>query len=172
MSVELPGLKDYDLPEPPQGERRIAAVRAQLRMLELAKPERPMSKAVAGTLIAAPYRAAVGHANFTIQAYGLSGSLKTSTTVLASNPSGCRMNLRNGPPATWKSTPGFNEHLMFTASDAILLIDDLVPDRLFPGYQPHPRRGRPHLPGAGERAEPGPAELRRHAEARQAPWGW
>jgi len=127
VSVELPGLNDYDLPEPPQGERRIAAVRASLRMLDLAKSDRPMSKAVAGTLFAAAYRAAIGHANFTIQAYGLSGSLKTSTTVLPQQAFGCRMNLRNGPPATWKSTPGFNEHLMFTASDAILLIDDLVP---------------------------------------------
>jgi len=150
VDVDLPAeLSAYRLPAPPEGEELRAAVRASLRLLE-----------VAGDKVSVPvfcmiWRAPLGESDFSGYLVGRTGMYKTSVSSLAQSHYGAKMDFGN-LPADWKSTANYLEALAFAAKDVVLTVDDLVPrgsraedsrlqrdaDRLLRGQANRSGRGR------------------------------
>jgi DNA primase len=128
VSVCLDGsLARYSLPDPPTSpDDRRRAIRASLSLLRLGKTGRPMARGAIAALYAAIWRAAIAAANFSLQAYGASGSWKSSSWALAQQHYGAGMDEKN-LPESWKSTPYALETSMFLVNCALLTIDDFVP---------------------------------------------
>jgi hypothetical protein len=129
VSVKLPGsLAGYSLHDPPEGEDLVKAVRAVLRLSQVAQPGRPNSETLAAVLLSLAFRAALGASRFSVHMVGSTGAYKTSSAGLVVQHFGAELNPRRGLTAVWDSTPGALEVDMCTIKDALLLIDDFVPD--------------------------------------------
>lgn len=120
VSVSLDGaLSGYILPDPPVGDALKRAVQASLRFLELA------SARIVAPLYAAPWRAAVGGADFCAHVAGSTGVFKTELVALVQQHFGPAMNARHLPGA-WSSTDNLLEAAAFGAKDTVFVIDDFV----------------------------------------------
>ncbi|MBX9584566.1 MAG: DUF927 domain-containing protein [Gemmataceae bacterium] len=117
-----PQLAGFALPDPPAGERLRAAVRASLGITrdQLAPAE------VAVPLLLAPYRAALGGADYSFALVGRTGAGKSELAALAQQHFGKGLDARH-LPANWSNTANATEALAFAAKDALLVIDDYCP---------------------------------------------
>jgi hypothetical protein len=116
-------LGDCMLPEPPEGEALVEAVRASLRYLDLAPPE------VAYPLLAAVYRAALGEASLvdlSLHLVGPTGAYKTELTAIVQAHYGSGFNGRS-LPGNWSSTENTLEKQAFLAKDVVFTVDDFAP---------------------------------------------
>src|ERR1035437_988943 len=113
-------LARYVLPDPPTGVELRTAVRASLRLLEVA-PDR-----VSVPLLAATYRATLGATDFSIHLAGPTGTFKTELAALVQQHFGAAMDSRN-LPGSWSSTANLLEAVAFTAKDAVFVVADFAP---------------------------------------------
>jgi hypothetical protein len=113
-------LSRYRLPVPPEGDALRDAVRASLRLLEVA-PD-----AVTVPLSGGIWRAVVAPTDFGLHLVGKSGSGKTAVAALHQQHWGAELDAQH-LPASWLSTANANELLAFYAKDAVLTVDDFVP---------------------------------------------
>jgi hypothetical protein len=121
VSVDLPdALARLTLPDPPEGEALVEAVRASLRLLELA-PDR-----VTVPLLASTYRAPLATADFASHVSGPTGVGKTELAALCQQHFGAGLDARH-LPGSWASTGNSLEGLAFVAKDVLLLVDDFAP---------------------------------------------
>lgn len=124
VEVELEkSLRDYYLPEPPEGERLREAVRCSLKLLDLG-PER-----ITAPLLGAVYLAPLGEAtelDLSLFLVGRTGGFKTATAAVMLGHWGPSWNDRN-LPGGWVSTANSLEKAAFLAKDAVFVVDDFVP---------------------------------------------
>jgi hypothetical protein len=121
IEVDLPdALSHYVLPEPPEGDALIAAIRASLAVLDVA------SREVTIPLYASVWRAALGAVDLSVHVHGHTGEGKTELATLIQQHYGAGMGTRE-LPANWSSTANALEALAFQTKDAILVVDDFVP---------------------------------------------
>jgi hypothetical protein len=116
-------LGDLVLPDPPGDEALVGAVRASLRLLDLAPPE------VAYPLLAAVYRAPLGEAapvDLSLHVSGPTGAHKTELTAMAQAHYGSAFDGRN-LPGNWESTDNALEKQAFLLKDAVFTVDDFAP---------------------------------------------
>ena len=113
-------LARYLLPNPPTGITLQAAVRASLRLLEVA-PDR-----VSVPLLAATYRAVLGATDLSVHLAGPTGVLKTELAALVQQHFGAAMDSRH-LPGSWSSTGNLLEAVAFAAKDAVFVVDDFAP---------------------------------------------
>ncbi|MGI8913000.1 MAG: DUF927 domain-containing protein [Chloroflexota bacterium] len=122
IHVEPPGgLDAYTLPEPTTGGSLRGAIRASLRMLDVA----PDSVTV--PVYAAIWTAPIGGADFSVHLEGRSGKGKTVLATLAQAHWGLPLGRKQRAIVEWKSTANFLEMVAFHAKDCLLLIDDYKP---------------------------------------------
>lgn len=114
------GLDRFVLPEPLEGEERLAAVRASLQMLEVG------NERLIFPLLAAIFRAVLGAADFSIFLVGPTGVFKSELAALAQQHFGSGLDARH-LPGSWTSTDNALEGLAFLAKDTLLVIDDFAP---------------------------------------------
>jgi hypothetical protein len=149
-SVRLPeALRDFCLPDPPEGAELEEAVRATLRLLDLGPDH------ITIPLGAAPFRAVLGPCDFSVHVHGKTGVFKTELAALKQQHFGRALGARN-LPGSWMSTANFSSALLHAAKDALFVIDDFVltgsqsdvqraqrdADRLFRGQGNNAGRGR------------------------------
>ena len=121
VKVALPEtLSGFELPEPPSPDALVQAVRASLRMIDVA-PDR-----VTVPLLAAIYRAVLGGADFSLYLTGPTGAGKSELAALAQRHFGKDMDARH-LPGSWASTANALEAIAFVAKDALLVVDDFAP---------------------------------------------
>ncbi len=113
-------LSRYELPDPPSGDALAEAMRASMRILDLA----PDSVTV--PLWAAVWRTVLGGCDLSLHLSGPTGSGKTELVALIQQHFGAGMDARH-LPASWSSTANALEALAFAAKDAILVVDDFAP---------------------------------------------
>lgn len=146
VEVALPdALAGFELPDPPAGKELVRAVRASLRILELAPDQ------VSVPLLAAVYRATLGQADFSVHLAGGSGAGKSELASLAQRHFGRGMDSRHLPGA-WSSTANALELLAFAAKDAVLVVDDFAPTGGAADAQRAHREADRLLRGQGNRA--------------------
>jgi hypothetical protein len=104
----------------PSKDALVAAVRASLRLVELAPPT------ISFPLLAATYRAILKHADFAIHVVGETGAFKSELAALHQQHFGPAMNSQQ-LPGTWSSTANALEVLTFLAKDALIVLDDFAP---------------------------------------------
>lgn len=114
------GLEGFVLPAPARGEAVAAAVRASLRLLDVA-PD-----AVTVPLFAAAPRVVLGSADFSLHLTGPTGVAKTELAVLAQQHWGPAL-IARALPGSWSSTGNALETLAFAAKDTLLVVDDFAP---------------------------------------------
>jgi hypothetical protein len=121
LEISLPrGLERLALPDPPRGDELKIAIRASLRMLEVAPDP------VSVPLYAGIWRAVLGAPDCGLHLTGPTGAAKTEQATLAQQHFGATFDSRH-LPGSWLSTGNSLEDLAFTAKDAILVIDDFAP---------------------------------------------
>jgi hypothetical protein len=121
VNVRLLGqLSRYELRIPQNPQTLASAVRASLKLTDLAPP------AVSFPLLAATYRAVFGEADFALHLVGETGAFKSELAALHQQHFGADMN-RLRLPGAWSSTGNALESLAFLAKDALLGIDDFAP---------------------------------------------
>lgn len=122
IEVRLPeGLRRFMLPAPLEGGgERIAAIRASLRMLDVAPAE------ITIPLYAAIFRAVLGDTDFGLHLAGPTGAGKSELAALAQQHFGAELDARH-LPGSWSSTANALEGLAFAAKDALLAVDDFAP---------------------------------------------
>jgi DNA polymerase I-like protein with 3'-5' exonuclease and polymerase domains len=113
-------LAGYTLPETPSGAKLAEAVRASIRVSEVAS----LTATVPG--LAAVWRAPLGPTDFGVHYHGRTGLGKSELAALLQQHYGAGMNARN-LPASWSSTANANEGLAFAAKDAVMVVDDFAP---------------------------------------------
>jgi hypothetical protein len=116
-------MKDYILPEPPTGQQLKKALRASLRLLDLA-PVRIMFP-----LIAATYRAPLGEIvpiDFSTLLAGSTGTQKSELSAQVQAHFGAGFHGKN-LPGNWYGTANALEKQAFLAKDAIFTVDDFAP---------------------------------------------
>ena len=119
--VSLSGsLAKYNLPAPPSGPDLINAVRASLRLLNLA-PGKLMFP-----LLSATYRSVLGGNDFSLFLVGPSGVFKSEAGALSQQHWGPELDARNFP-GNWSSTANSLEATAFAIKDAIFVVDDFAP---------------------------------------------
>ena len=114
------GLKDYQLPAPPDVEAAKEALEATLQILGLA----PLP--VMAPLFAAIWRAVLSEVDFAIHLAGPTGAGKSEIAALIQQHFGAAMTSR-ALPASWASTGNSLEVQAFAAKDALLVVDDFAP---------------------------------------------
>jgi hypothetical protein len=120
VRMELTGhLAGRVLPDPPEGEQLVEAVRASLRLLWLAPPK------ITVALLAATYRAPLGDSDFSEHVSGQTGEGKSELAALCQQHFGASLDARHLP--SWESTENASEGLAFHAKDQILVLDDFAP---------------------------------------------
>src|SRR5262249_6143903 len=107
----------YHLPAPPDEEAARAAIRASLRLLDVA-PD-----AVTIPVYAALWRAVLGNVDCSVHLVGPTGHGKSEIAALVQQHWGAAMDARH-LPASWLSTGNALEGIAFQAKDAILVVDD------------------------------------------------
>ena len=124
LEVQLPRqLEGFVLPDPPEGEELVAAVRASLALAEVA-PER-----LSLPTLAAVYRSVLGElapVDLSIFLTGRSGVFKSCLAALAQAHWGAGFTAKT-LPAGWHSTANSLEKLSFQAKDVLLTVDDFAP---------------------------------------------
>jgi hypothetical protein len=119
--VSLPdALAGYILPEPPSGAALAEAIRASLRVLDLA-PDR-----ITVPLLGAVYRVVLGPCDCSLHLAGPTGQGKTEVAALDQQHFGAGLDARH-LPGSWSSTGNALEGLAFVAKDALLTVDDFAP---------------------------------------------
>lgn len=113
-------LARYVLPEAPDGHALRDAIRASLRLLDVA-PDR-----ASVPLLAATYRAVLGATDHSLHLAGPTGVLKTELAALVQQHYGAAMDSR-ALPGSWSSTGNLLEAIAFAAKDAVLVVDDFAP---------------------------------------------
>jgi hypothetical protein len=116
-------LADYTLPAPVTGDELREAVRASLRLWDVAPRE------ITVPLWAAVWTAAVAHflrPNFTLWLEGRTGSMKSTLAALFLSHFGSAWSCER-LPSDWSSTANQLEKRAFTVKDAMLVIDEYVP---------------------------------------------
>lgn len=113
-------LRLFVLPDPPVGTDVVLAIRASLRLMDLA-PDRVMIP-----LIAAVFRSVLGPADFSLHLTGPTGAGKTELAALAQQHFGSDMGPRR-LPGSWSSTGNALEGLAFAAKDTLIVVDDFAP---------------------------------------------
>ncbi len=122
IEVDLPySLQRFALPRLPSGKELAVAIRASLKLLDLAPDE------VAFPVYAAIWRAVVGPADFGLHVSGRTGQGKSELAALAQQHFGPGMDARH-LPGSWSSTANSLETLAFSAKDALLVVDDFAPE--------------------------------------------
>jgi hypothetical protein len=111
------GVANYLLPAPPQGEELRTAIRASLRMLEMAP----------GHVVYPPYcliwRSILRRSKFMVHVVGRTGTFKSELTALCQQHFGAAMDATNLPGA-WRSTANALGEMLFLAKDVLFTIDD------------------------------------------------
>ena len=121
VETALPsGLDRYELPNPPTGDDLKVAVRASLKLLDLA-PD-----AIMVPLFCLPWRAVLGPGAFSVHLAGQTGTGKSELAALVQQHFGAAMTAK-ALPASWSSTGNALEGLAFVAKDAVLVVDDFAP---------------------------------------------
>lgn len=121
VDVELSGtLAHFRLPEPPGGDALVAAVRASLAFVGLARP------AITLPVYAAVWRSLLGRCDSSIHLSGASGVFKTELAALVQQHFGPELGARR-LPASWTATENYLEGLCNTAKDGLVVIDELTP---------------------------------------------
>jgi len=121
VEVQLPeALSLFALPAPPSGADLSAALRASLRVLDVA-PDR-----ITAPLFAAIWCAPLSNADHSLFLFGPTGVLKTTVAVLAQQHFGPGMDAGH-LPGSWTSTSNFTEELLFRAKDGLIVVDDFAP---------------------------------------------
>jgi hypothetical protein len=121
VSVRLAGaIERYQLQLPIGAEAVARAVKASLRLLELAPPS------ISFPLLAATYRAVFGDADFAMHVAGDTGAFKSEIAALHQQHFGPAMS-RLYLPGAWSSTGNALEAQAFYAKDALFVIDDFAP---------------------------------------------
>lgn len=110
----------YLLLEPPSEKDLVRAVRASMRLLDLAPVE------ITVPLFGAIWRAVAGGTDFSIHLVGPTGVFKSALAALVQQHWGAQLDARH-LPANWSSTANTNEALAFIAKDAVLTVDDFAP---------------------------------------------
>jgi Domain of unknown function (DUF927) len=119
LEVQLPEqLERYLLPSTDGGLREH--VEASLAMRSVA------SDRVTIPLLGGVYRAAIGEADFSVHISGPTGVQKSEITALGQQHYGAKMDAR-ALPGSWTSTGNALEAIASAAKDALLVIDDYVP---------------------------------------------
>lgn len=113
-------LAGFRLPAIPSPESLLAAIRAVIRILDVA-PRR-----ITVPLVATVFRSVFGRVDFGLNLVGPSGSFKSELAALAQRHFGQTMDSRN-LPASWSSTANAIEMISFLAKDAVLVVDDFAP---------------------------------------------
>jgi hypothetical protein len=150
VNVRLSGpMSLYQLHPPTAPDALLTAVKASLRLLDLAPPS------VSFPLLAATYRAVFGDTDFALHVTGETGVFKSEVTALHQQHFGSAMDRRH-LPGSWSSTGNSLEALAFQAKDTLLTVDDFAPqgntadvaryhaaaDRVFRAAGNHAGRGR------------------------------
>lgn len=121
VDVRLSGsLAHYALLLPENREQLVAAIRASLKVLEVAPGH------IGYPLLAAVYRAVFKSCDFVVWFGGPTGVFKSEMAALAVQHYGATMNSRR-LPANFGSTGNALEMLAFTIKDSLLVIDDFAP---------------------------------------------
>jgi hypothetical protein len=110
----------YQLPAPPAAEEACVAIRASVRVLDVAED----TVTIPG--YAAVWRAVLGRVDFGVHLTGSTGQGKTELAALFQQHWGDGMDARH-LPASWSSTGNALEGLAFYAKDALLVVDDFCP---------------------------------------------
>jgi hypothetical protein len=119
IAVELPPeLTPFRLELPQSSAERNEAIRASLRLLDLAPDS--ISVPTYGTI----WRAVLGEADFSKFLYGRTGTFKTELSAL--HQQHFDFHARRLPTA-FTSTANTNEMLAFIAKDAVLVVDEFHP---------------------------------------------
>jgi hypothetical protein len=148
-------LSRFELPAPPTGHELAEAIRASLRLLDLA-PER-----ITFPLMAGVYRAVLGDCDFSLHLAGPTGNYKSELAALCQQHFGAAM-VRKELPGNWSSTGNSLEGIAFAAKDTLLVVDDFAPsgssndvaryhreaERLFRAQGNHAGRQRMRADGA------------------------
>jgi hypothetical protein len=120
FQVELgEALSLYALPEPPEGEDLRRAIRASLRIWEVA-PD--------GLVVpqhAATYRAAMTESDFSLHVTGQTGEGKSEVAALCLRHYGAELDARN--LTSWESTDNALETQAHTLKDSLMVADDFAP---------------------------------------------
>jgi hypothetical protein len=122
IEVLLPEkLKRYALPEPPTERAAAEALRASLRMLEVAPSY------IAFPIYSSIWLAVLGYGALTVFTAGKTGQFKSALQALALQHFGAEMDSAH-LPENWESTANEIEGLCFQAKDALLVIDEFTPN--------------------------------------------
>jgi hypothetical protein len=159
VEVRLPeGLAHFELPDPPEGERLQAAVRASLNLLNLAP------HVVTFPLFAAVWSVVLQPSDFSLHVTGPTGCCKTELVALPQQHWGPGLDARH-LPGSWSSTGNAMEAVAFVAKDALLVVDDFAPSGSAADVARAHREADRLLRGQGNRA----GRQRMRADASLAP---
>ena len=118
------GLHDFKLPKPPLEMDLVRSITASLELTKLG----PLH--VAYTLLSGTYRAATNEileTGFSLSLVGPTGVFKTATAILFQAHYG--LGFKSGKLAgNWATTANANERKAFLVKDALLGVDDFVPE--------------------------------------------
>jgi hypothetical protein len=146
VNVDLPSTLDrFNLPAPAEGDRLREALRVSASLLDVA-PDR-----VTATLHAALVRAVMGEADFSVHLAGPTGARKTALAAVIQSHFGAEFDERH-VPGSWSSTSNALEALLFTAKDALVVIDDFAPRGSSSDQQRYHREADRVFRNAGNRA--------------------
>jgi hypothetical protein len=121
VAVSLPdALAGYLLPDPPTGRALADAIRASLRVLDVAPDH------ITASVLGAVYRAVLGPADCALHLSGPTGAGKTELAALPQQHHGAGLDARH-LPASWSSTGNSLEGVAFAAKDSLLTVDDFAP---------------------------------------------
>ncbi|MFP5260878.1 MAG: hypothetical protein ACLGJB_03100 [Blastocatellia bacterium] len=121
INIKLsPELSAFKLPEPPQGDDLVKAIRASLNVLNAAP------HVITYPLLASVYRAVIAACDFSLHLSGPSGAGKSEIAALAQQHFGASLDARH-LPANWASTSNANEAIAFTLKNMVMVIDDFAP---------------------------------------------
>jgi hypothetical protein len=113
-------LTRYALPDPPEGEALVKAVRASVSVLDVANPFLTV------VLYLYLFRVLLGEVRFTAFLYGTTGTLKSSLTGLLMQHFGVAFNY-DALGMAWEASVTSLEQYLSKARDAIAVIDDFNP---------------------------------------------
>jgi hypothetical protein len=146
IEVQVPdSLAGYVLPDPPAGEALVQAIRASLRILEVA-PDR-----LAVPLLGAVHRGVLAPADYSLHVAGLTQIGKTELAALTQQHHGAGLDSRH-LPGSWTSTGNSLESLAFAAKDSLLTVDDFAPSGSTYDVQRYHREADRFLRAQGNRA--------------------
>lgn len=118
ITVALPNeCSRYTLPKPIASKN---AFQASMALGSLGKPE------ISVPMLLATYRAAIGGPDFAMHLAGRTGTFKSELCSLFQSHYGASMDARH-LPASWSSTGNALEHLAYRTKDALIVLDDFVP---------------------------------------------